>query len=132
MLSVLLLCLIGITVAQRPIPCTTPPQWEGRIYDVNEQQRFRLNGRLSYDATYHRERILDEVDEGSQEDFFDTLLLFDSQVEFIFSFRARNCTRRPVTRPWRDFGIRPNDTSYGEAYIGSSAVPGAGLLVTIW
>jgi hypothetical protein len=132
MFAALLLCLVGITVAQQPVPCTSPPQWEGRIFDSNEQQGFTVEGRLSYDSNYHRERLADEVDEGTVSDFYDTLALFDLKVEFVYNFRARNCTRRPITRPWRDFGIRANDTSYGEAYIGSSAVPGAGILVTIW
>ncbi len=132
MFAALLLCLIGIAVAQQPVPCTTPPQWEARLFDSNEQQGYTVEGRLSYDSTYHRERLADEVDQGSQESFYDTLALFDLQVEFVYNFRARNCTRRQITRPWRDFGIRANATSYGEAYIGSSAVPGAGVLVTIW
>ncbi|CAF3272853.1 unnamed protein product [Rotaria socialis] len=132
MLVALVLCLVGIVAAQRPIPCTTPSQWEGNVYDVNEEQKFRLNGRLSYDAVYHRERIAEDIEEGSQDDFFERLALFESQIEFVYNFRARNCTRQPITRQWRDFGIRPTDTSYGEAYIGSSAFPDTGLLVTIW
>jgi hypothetical protein len=132
MLAALLLFLVGIAVAQRPHPCTAPPQWEGRIFDINEEQKFSVEGRLSYDATYHRERLIDEVDDITGEDFYDVITLFDLQVEFAYNFKARNCTRRPITRPWRDFGIRANDTSYGEAYIGSSGFPGAGVLVTIW
>jgi len=132
MLVALVLCLVGIAVAQRPVPCTTPPQWEARLHEVNEQQQFRVQARISYDETYHRERVVDQVDAGSQEDFFDNLALFDLQVEFSYNFKARNCTRRPLTRPWRDFGIRGNATSYGESYIGSSAVPGAGFLATLW
>jgi len=111
---------------------TTPSQWEARLFDINEQQHFRVEGRLSYDATNHRERIVDQVDERRQEDFYDILALFDSKIEFVYNFKARNCTRREITRPWRDFGIRGNDTSFGERFIGSSAFPGSGVLVTIW
>lgn len=132
MFAVLVLCLIGMVVAQRPVPCTTPPQWEGRIYEIDEKQGFQVEGRLSYDSTYRRERVADEIDVGDDRDFFDVVALFDLRVEYVYNFRARNCTRRPITRPWRDFGIRANDTSYGEAYIGSSAFPGSGVLVTIW
>ncbi len=132
MFAILLLCLVGLTLAQQPVPCTSPPQWEARLFDTNEEQNLVVVGRLSYDATYHRERIIDEVEEGTLVDNYDTVALFDLKVEFIYNFRARNCTRREITRPWRDFGIRANDTSYGEAYIGSSAVPGANVLVTIW
>ncbi|CAF4114744.1 unnamed protein product [Rotaria magnacalcarata] len=45
---------------------------------------------------------------------------------------ARNCSRLPLTRPWRDFSIRPDAHSYGEAYIGSSASPSTSLLITMW
>ena len=132
MLAVLALCLIGIVVAQRPPPCTTPPQWEASIFDTNEQQRIGVEARLTYDATYHRERIIEEVQEGTQDDHYDIISLYALQTEFVYNFKTRNCTHRSINRPWRDFGIRPNDTFYGEAYIGSSAVPGANILVTIW
>ena len=132
MLPVLLLCLVAIAAAQVPVPCTSPPQWEARIFDSNEEQNFDLLGRLSYDSLYHRERLIDEEDDAGDQDQFDTVSLFDLQVEFVFNFHTRNCSRRALTRPWRDFGIRANATSYGEAYIGASAVPGAGILATIW
>ncbi len=132
MFAALVLCLVGIVVAQRPIPCTTPPQWEARFFDINEQRQFEVEGRITYDSVYQRERVAEEVAEGSADDFYDVISLFELKVEFVFNFRARNCTRREITRPWRDFGIRANDTSYGEAYIGSSAFPGSGVLVTIW
>lgn len=132
MFAVLLACLVAVTLAQVPPPCTTPPQWEANVFDSNEERHFGLEGRLTYDATYRRERIIDEVEAGTEDEYFDNIALFDLQVEFIYNFKARNCTRRQITRPWRDFGVRANDTSYGEAYIGSSAVPGAGILITIW
>jgi hypothetical protein len=132
MLAILLLCLVSIAVAQQPQPCTTPPQWEGRLFDTNEKQRSTVRGRVSYDSTYHRIRILEDIQVGGQEVAFDVLTLFDSKLVFIYDLRNHNCIRAPVTDLWCDFGISPGDTSYGEAYIGSSAFPGSGVLVTIW
>ncbi|CAF3895179.1 unnamed protein product [Rotaria sordida] len=132
MFAIFLLCLVGFTVAQQPKPCTTPPQWEANVFDSNDQSRFRVRGRLSYDANNHRERLVEEVEVGSEDNFYDVIALFDLQMEFVYDFKARNCTRRPLTRPWRDFGIRPDARSFGEAYVGTSAVPGLGLLVTLW
>jgi hypothetical protein len=132
MLVAAFVCLIAVTLAQRPAPCTTPPQWEANLYDYNQEAKFAVQGRLSYDSTYHRERLVEEVEQGTQDDYFDTLALFDSKVEFIYNFKTRNCSRQEITRPWRDFGIQPDATSYGEAYIGSSAFPGTGVLITIW
>ena len=88
--------------------------------------------RLSYDSVYHRERVADEVDQPGQTEYFDILALFDSRIEFIYNYQARNCTRCEITRPWRDFGIRPNATSFGEAYVDTLAFPGSGVLVTRW
>lgn len=132
MFAVLLLCLVGATLAQRPQPCISPSQWEGRVFDTNEEERFMVRGRLTYDAVGHRERFVEDVQEATEEDFYDTIALFELKVEFVYNFKARNCTRRPLNRPWRDFGIRSNDTSYGESYLGASAVPGANVLTTIW
>jgi len=61
MLAILLLCLVSIAVAQPPQPCTTPPQWEGRLFDTNEKQRSTVRGRVSYDSNYHCIRILEDI-----------------------------------------------------------------------
>ena len=132
MFAILVLCFVALAAAQEPHPCTSPPQWEANIFDYNQQQKFMVRGRLSYDAVYRRERIIEEVSFGSQGDAFDVVALFDSQTEYIYDFKARNCTRRRIERPWRDFGIPQDARSFGEGYIGSSAAPGLGLLVTIW
>ena len=132
MYAALVLCLVGIVVSQKPVPCTSPPQWEARLIDTNEQQKFFVRGKLSYDSVYRRERLIDEVEQGGEDNYYESLSLFDSQVEFIYNFKTKNCSRYPITRQWRDFGIRSDARSYGEAYIGSSAFPGTGVLVTIW
>ncbi|CAF1981119.1 unnamed protein product [Rotaria magnacalcarata] len=132
MLTILLLGLLGFAAAQQPRPCTTPPQWEGRIYDSNEKQKATLRGRISYDSVYHRARIVDDLQIGSEEIANDILSLYDARIEFDYNFKTKNCTRREITEPWRDFGIRPDATSYGEAYIGSSSLTDTGLLITIW
>jgi hypothetical protein len=132
MFAVLLLCLVGVAVAQPPHPCVTPPQWEGRVFDYNIMEKFAARGKLSYDAVYQRERFIEEVEEGTMDNYYDIIALFQAKTEFVLDLKARNCTRRPLTRDWRDFGIRPAARSYGEAYVGSSALPGTGVLVTIW
>ncbi|CAF1073955.1 unnamed protein product [Rotaria sordida] len=132
MFTILLLCLVGIAVAQQPRPCTSPSQWEGRIFDSNEKQKATLRGRTSYDSTYHRIRIVETIDVGSEEIAVDVLALYDANIEFVYDLKSHNCTRREIIQPWRDFGILPDARSYGEAYIGSSARPDTGLLITIW
>ncbi len=132
MYAVLALCLLGLVAAQVPVPCTTPQQWEASIFEVNEQNQFMVRGRLSYDAVYHRERIIEEVDVGRTDDVYEIIALYDLKIEYIYDFKARNCSHRAVTRPWRDFGIAPDSRSLGEAYVGTSAIAGAGILTSLW
>jgi len=132
MFVIFVLCLISLVLAQPPRPCTSPPQWEANVFDGTDQEKSMVRGRLSYDATNHRERILEEVVTISQNNSYDRIALFDSKMEYIYDFNAKNCTRRSLTRPWRDFGIRPDARSYGEAYVGTSILPGLGVLVTLW
>ncbi len=87
-----------------------------------------MRARLSYDAVNRRERALKEVDVGQQDNSYKILALFNSEIEYVYDFKARNCTRRPLTRPWRDFGIRSDTRSLGEVYVGTSALPSAGVL----
>lgn len=132
MFKFLIFCLVGTVVSQVPRPCTSPPQWEGRIFDSNEKQGASLRGRISYDSLYHRVRIVETIDQSSQETAYDILDLYDVKIQFVYNLKTQQCTRRELTDPWRDFGIQPDARSYGEAYIGSSALSGTGLLITIW
>jgi hypothetical protein len=125
-------CLVSLAIAQVPLPCSTPPQWEARIYSVNEQQKLIVSGKWSYDSVYRRVRILQDIHSADDESYFDILRLFESKIEFVLNVKTGNCTRQPLLRPWRDIGIQPGAINRGEAYLGSSAFPGAGLLVTIW
>ncbi|CAF0784143.1 unnamed protein product [Didymodactylos carnosus] len=130
-----IVCAIVCTLAQVPRPCVSPPQWEGRLFDYSSDtsERFARSGRFSYDSTYQRERLIEEIDVGNETaQYYDVIALFQARLEFVINLRSRNCSRRTITRPWRDFGIPENARSYGEAYVGTSARPGAGLLVTIW
>ncbi|CAF1396542.1 unnamed protein product [Rotaria sp. Silwood1] len=131
MFSIFLLSLIGVVVAQQPRPCASSSQWEALIIDHINDEKITVQGKLSYDSLYQRERFIEEVVVGDDY-YYETIALFQAQLEFVINLTARNCSRLPLTRPWRDFAIRPDARSYGEAYIGSSASPSTGLLVTIW
>ncbi|CAF1036801.1 unnamed protein product [Rotaria sp. Silwood1] len=106
MFSIFLLSLIGVVVAQQPRPCASPSQWEALIIDHINDEKITVQGKLSYDSLYQRERFIEEVVVGDDY-YYETIALFQAQLE-------------------------PDARSYGEAYIGSSASPSTGLLVTIW
>jgi hypothetical protein len=134
-LTTLALCILSgsdLAHAQKPLPCKTPLQWQGRYTGFDSVQKSYVRAYLSYDAIYRRERVIEEYILGSDDEFFDVLYLHDAGLEYRLNLKTRNCTITSISRPWVNFGIPDNATSLGESYIGSSAVPNANLLTTIW
>ena len=128
----LVICFIGFAVGQQPLPCTSPSQWEARLYSINEQSKMVVTARLSYDSVYQRVRIVEDIKVGPDDNYYTILRLFQAKIEFSLNMKTRECTRQPLERPWRDIGLFPDAQSHGEAYIGSSAISGGGLLVSLW
>jgi len=81
---------------------------------------------------YRRERIIEEFQLGKDDNFFDILYLHNQNIQYTFDLKTKQCTKTTVQRPWRDFGIPKNATFLGEGYIGSSAIPNAGILTDLW
>ena len=132
MLLALVICFIGFALGQQPRPCFSPPQWEARLYSINEQSKMVVTGRLSYDSVYQRVRIVEDIKIGPDDNYYTILRLFQAKIEFSLNMKTKVCTRQPLERPWRDIGLFPDAQSHGEAYIGSSAISGGGLLVSLW
>jgi hypothetical protein len=76
MLSLFAFCLITVAVAQVPRPCTSPPQWEVRIHSSYEQQKLTASAKLSYDSVYQRVRILEDIQFGNDDDYYNIIRLF--------------------------------------------------------
>ena len=76
--------------------------------------------------------MIEEYILGSSDNFYDILYLHSQKIQYVYDLKAKTCTKQTIDRQWRDFGIPQNATSLGESYIGSSAVPNAGVLTTIW
>jgi hypothetical protein len=127
----LIICVSSV-LAQKPTPCQTPPQWEARYSGYDTVKKDYVRAHISYDAIYQRERTIEERVLGTDEEYYDVLYLHKEGVEYRLNLKTKNCTKQSITRPWVNFGIPANATSLGESYIGSSAVPNANLLTTIW
>jgi hypothetical protein len=132
MLSFFLLCLTGIAIAQVPRPCTTPSRWEARVHSSNPKLNGDLEGQLSYDSVYQRTRILQHVKVGKIETYYDIISLYQAKLVYFIDMKSGNCSRFFFDQPWHDFGIQPDAKAFGEAYLGSSVIHDAGLLITIW
>lgn len=54
----------------------------------------------------------------------------EKKIEYVFKFRSGRCTRHKINRLWCNFGIRSNDTSFGDVYIISSTFSSSDVLAT--
>ena len=75
----------------------------------------RIRARISYDAIYKRERVIEEYQLGREDNFFDVLYLHNQNVEYRYNLKTKVCTKQQVTREWRNFGIPSNAKSLGES-----------------
>ncbi|CAF2608786.1 unnamed protein product [Rotaria sp. Silwood2] len=132
MLPFIILCLLGFTVAQVPKPCVSPRQWEGRVHTYNPKLQAELVGKLTYDSVYQRTRVLQDVKVGETETYYDIISFYQAKLSFFINMKTGICSRVPFDQPWHDYGIQSDARSLGEAYIGSSATPDSGLLITMW
>ena len=132
MFLLLIPSLIVITAAQQPRPCTSPGQWEARVHSSNWKLGGDLQGQLSYDSVSQRTRILQKTKVGQTETYYDIITLYRAKLVFFTDVKSGHCSYYSFDQPWYDFGIQPDAVSLGEAYIGSSMLSDANLLVTIW
>jgi len=124
--------LLVLTNAQVPRPCTSPPQWEGRVHTYNRHLDAELTGRLSYDSVNRRTRVLQDTKVGHTETFYNIITLYDIHVSFYIDLKTGRCAQLRNDETWRDYGIQPDAKFLGQAYLGSSGLPDASLLVTRW
>ena len=77
-------------------------------------------------------RVVDEFQLGKEKDAFDLLVLHSENVEYAYNFNTKECKKYPLRREWRDFRIPSDAKNIGEFYLGSSGIPNAGLLTTMF
>lgn len=99
-------------------------------YDNSKLETVRA--RISYDAVYQRERIIEEYRLNTTQGAVDVIYLHKQDIMYVYDLKQKTCQRKASDRPWREFGIPKNATSLGESFIGSSSIPKANLLTTVW
>ncbi|WAR18769.1 EPDR1-like protein [Mya arenaria] len=127
-----LACLAVACFAQTPTPCTSPPQWEGRIFRYDRSKEFMEFGRVSYDEANMRVRIIEEREVGSDKEYYDTLYLHNIRREYKLNLKTRQCNVTDLMRPFRPFGVPPFAKFVFEAEIGAAGIPGESLIAQTW
>ncbi|XP_069119257.1 mammalian ependymin-related protein 1-like [Argopecten irradians] len=110
-------------------PCESPKQWEARVLTLDRSKNFTQFGKVSYDETQRRERIIEEVQFGSDRDYFDTLFLHNVGKGYILNLKTRKCNVTNLTEPFIPRGIPREAEFEGEATIGAAGIPGEFMVV---
>lgn len=134
-----LLLLVALSVARadvevgdKPVPCSSPQQWEAKYFSYDEVKHGHAMGKMTYDAINQRERFTETVEMGCKEDKFDILYLHNQGVEYVLNLKTKKCIKRPINKPWIDFGIPKDSTFITSTVLGSLAVQDANLKVDLW
>jgi len=127
-----LLALVAAVGAQVPRPCESPREWNGRIFQVDRSKNVTILGKMSYDEINQRLRIIEDVDVTGKRYFFDYIILYEEgllyQIELSVN-KTGECKVYKFKEPFRPAQIPPDAKFAVEAYIGSSAAYGIGVLV---
>ncbi|XP_078591633.1 mammalian ependymin-related protein 1-like [Branchiostoma floridae x Branchiostoma japonicum] len=127
-----LVAAIAVVYGQAPQPCIAPKLWEARMSRIDPSKRFYERARISYDAINQRVRVIEEVNIKEQRDFFDVLYLHQVGKEYRYNLKTKECEVKQLAEQFRPFEVPANATNFGESYIGTSAFPADGVLITLW
>ncbi|RXN07314.1 ependymin-like protein [Labeo rohita] len=126
------LSLILSSSAQKPEPCKSPPLLEGALTVLVPGHHLRVFEKFSYDAYGQNIRVLAAGKEGNQTFFVDRLLLFREGVNYEIHYHNHTCIKTALKEPFEHLGV-PHDAHFlHQMVLGSSSIPGQGLLVNNW
>ena len=57
-----------------------------------------LRGHIAYDSIYKRERVIEESILGTDREAYDSLYLYNTQIQYVFNLKTRQCQKQPLTR----------------------------------
>ncbi|XP_062609053.1 mammalian ependymin-related protein 1-like [Saccostrea cucullata] len=129
MFLVVVCMLVCAVSAQAPVPCSSPPQWEGREIRVDPSQKYEEKRFLAYDETQQRERIMTEIEIGSEKKLYDILILHRENKMYAVDFLTKKCNITTINRPFRPRGVIPGSKFEGEVVIGAAAIPNESVTV---
>ncbi|KAK3792910.1 hypothetical protein RRG08_033761 [Elysia crispata] len=131
MLALLCLALVAGTMAQVPVTCPGPKQFEGRFrrYERDQGGRGMVKGFIGYDETQRRIRVIEEQREQKEDSAYEYLIIHEQNIEYRVDLHTRKCNITQPREPFRPIGVPPDSKFLYEGVIGAAGV--AGETVTV-
>jgi len=132
LVAALMACAVVVVVAQHPRHCESPREFEAHAMQWDKKMNFFRRGHFAYDNEKMRTSLFEEVENGTDREYYHTIHLFQEKRAYDFNLKTKVCTERMIPYRWHRIGI-PHDAHFvGEAIVGTNAFDGAGLLTTHW
>uniref|UniRef100_A0A3B5L566 Uncharacterized protein n=1 Tax=Xiphophorus couchianus TaxID=32473 RepID=A0A3B5L566_9TELE len=129
LLLLVVVCLSVGCLAQRPLPCTSPPLLTGSL-SVNE--KLGAFAKYTYDALGQRIRLREFGSYDNKTFHLDVLLLYRDGVMYKINYRNQTCCKKRLSRVFHPLAIPQDASLLGQVVLGSSSGPGQGVLVNTW
>ncbi|MED6284173.1 hypothetical protein CHARACLAT_016559 [Characodon lateralis] len=129
---VLLVCLSVGCLAQRPQPCSSPPLMSGGLSVSTQSENLVAFAKYTYDGLGRRIRLSDFGSYDNKTFHLDVLLLYNQGVMYKINNRDQTCLKRRLNTDFIPLAIPKDASLVGQVVLGSSSVPGDGILVNTW
>ncbi|KAM4565352.1 ependymin-like [Fundulus diaphanus] len=129
---VLLVCLWVGCLAQRPQPCSSPPLMSGGLSVSTQNERLVAFAKYTYDGLGRRVRFSNIEFHDNKTYYLDVLLLYKQGVMYKINNREQTCLKRRLSTDFIPLAIPVDASLVGQVVLGSSSVPGEGILVNTW
>ncbi|XP_030018320.1 ependymin-like isoform X1 [Sphaeramia orbicularis] len=131
-LLAVLTCLLACCLAQKPKPCESPPLLSGAFTVSTQNEKVWTYGKYVYDALGKRMRLFELGIYENKTFNYDAILLYREGVMYEIHDHDKTCEKKPLKADFFVLGVPKNSSFVGQAVVGTSSAPGAGLLVNTW
>jgi len=121
-----------VVVAQHPHHCDAPWEFEAHGLQYDRKEDFGRRGRIFYDAENERTALIEEVENGTDREYYHTIHLFREHHSYYYNLKTKVCDVRSLDFPFRPIHIPHNASFVREAIVGTNAFPNSGVLTTHW
>ncbi|XP_072232469.1 ependymin-like [Leuresthes tenuis] len=129
---VVLACLSVCCLAQTPQPCSSPPLMTGGLSVSTQSEKLVVFAKYNYDALGKRIRLSEIGSYDNKTFHLDVLLLYRQGVMYKINNKNRTCLKKHLSVDFHPLAIPKDASLVGQTVLGSSSVPGEGVLVNMW
>jgi len=121
-----------VVVAQHPRHCAAPAEFEAHAIQWDMKEQFGRRGHFAYDSRLERTALLEEVVNGTDDEYFHTIHLFRERRTYRVNLKSKVCTVENLPHRFHRIEIPHNAHFVGDAIIGTNAFANSGVLTTHW